>query len=142
MKSFWSKVTKTHTCWLWTGANNGKGYGRLYVGGKFVYPHRYSFKLHIGDIPTGMLVCHSCDVRNCVNPDHLFLGTSKDNTQDMISKGRLRSATKLSEHDVMRIRDLYASGTYSQAKLAQEYRCNQSQISRIVTSKRRKNVQV
>lgn len=87
---FLARVDKTDTCWLWTGATNGKGYGRLYADGAHVYAHRYSFETFVGPIPEGMVLCHSCDVRNCVNPAHLWPGTVKDNQQDMSAKGRGR----------------------------------------------------
>lgn len=79
-------------CWLWTGGlhGNGKssGYGSFGLGGKPVKAHRASFMLLKGPIPKGMSVCHKCDVRSCVNPDHLFLGTQRDNVLDMHKKGR------------------------------------------------------
>ena len=82
-------------CWLWHGGQNGIGYGVLKgAEGKFELAHRISYKLYVSCIPKGMLVLHKCDVRNCINPSHLFLGTSKDNTADMIRKGRARFPTK------------------------------------------------
>lgn len=74
-------------CWLWQGGLRS-GYGRLKVKGRLVTAHRLSYEVHIGPIPEGMLVCHTCDVRNCVNPAHFFLGTYKDNSDDKWNKGR------------------------------------------------------
>jgi len=83
-------------CWLWTGAANAAGYGRLYVWpeGKHQKAHRISYELHVGAIPDGMFVCHRCDNPSCVNPQHLFIGTRQDNVDDMNRKGRHRNQKK------------------------------------------------
>lgn len=85
---FWEKVWKTNGCWLWLGSSDKKGYGRISYKLKPVLAHRISFELHCGPIPEGMWVLHHCDNSACVNPKHLFLGTSLDNVRDMIKKGR------------------------------------------------------
>jgi len=74
-------------CWEWLASKDKGGYGRYHVG-NFLTAHRFSYWAFIGDIPTGMFVLHQCDNRGCVNPDHLLIGTQKDNAQDMINKGR------------------------------------------------------
>lgn len=96
---FWQRVDKTETCWLWTGDKYPTGYGRIKVNGKFKSTHRFSYELNVGEIPKGeghhgICVCHKCDIKSCVRPDHLFLGTMMDNMHDMIRKGR-----KIYTHD-------------------------------------------
>ncbi len=87
---FWPKVSVTAdtACWLWTGAFSSNGYGSIRIKQKGHNTHRIAWELMFGPIPAGMFVCHRCDVRGCVRPDHLFLGTSIDNIRDMMRKGR------------------------------------------------------
>ncbi len=93
---FWRQVNKTESCWLWTGPGSGpKGaYGGITINKKSLKAHRVSWELENGPIPDGLCVLHKCDNPKCVNPEHLFLGTKKDNTQDMIQKGRHYTKTK------------------------------------------------
>ena len=88
---FWEQTATGDGCWLWQGSRNNKGYGQLSKGGRSggsVLTHRYSWEIHNGPIPDGLCVCHRCDNPPCVNPEHLFLGTYKDNAVDRRDKGR------------------------------------------------------
>jgi hypothetical protein len=78
-------------CWLWMGATVQKGYGQLQIGGKFKRAHRVVFEMLRGQIPEGLNLLHHCDVPCCVNPDHLYPGTQKQNTADAIARGRFRA---------------------------------------------------
>lgn len=76
-------------CWLWTRSITKNGYGKLnLLSSGWEMPHRLSWQIHVGPIPQGMFVLHRCDVRTCCNPNHLFLGSAKENTNDMIQKKR------------------------------------------------------
>lgn len=90
---FWSKVNKTNNiedCWEWTASGRGNGYGAIKYKGKVIDAHRLSYILHFGDIKDSQIfVCHKCDNRKCVNPNHLFIGSHSDNMKDAYKKGRL-----------------------------------------------------
>lgn len=111
---FWSRVDKNGPggCWLWTGYKNERGYGLLsarHKGSRSYRAHRFSWELVHGDTAKGQFCLHKCDVRACVNPDHLFLGTNQDNMDDMRRKGRKAlgertNYTKLTDAQVRDIR--------------------------------------
>lgn len=128
--SFWSQVDirQPMDCWLWQGMKNHDGYGRMRHGNARTLTHRISYALVRGPIPEGMRVLHHCDVRDCVNPNHLFLGTQADNIRDMDAKGRRRPArgeghgrAKLNRAQALEIRassdsDTILAAQYSVAK--------------------------
>ena len=103
-------------CWEWQLTPNTKGYGTFTLETKRIMAHRYSYTIHKGPIPDGLLVCHSCDVRHCVNPEHLWLGTAQANSSDMQRKGRSVGGTAKGEkHGMSRLTaekamEIYTSG--------------------------------
>lgn len=82
-------------CWLWR--NNPNNYGHFMFNGKVYKAHRFSYEMYKGPIPEGLLVCHHCDTPGCVNPEHLFIGTLKDNAIDMVNKGRHKGSAHSGE---------------------------------------------
>ena len=128
-------------CLPWTGAVKQRGYGILMqTNGKAVKAHRFAWTRVHGAIPDGMLVCHTCDNRKCVNVSHLFLGTNADNMADMRAKerqarGERSGKSKLTAELVLIIRALYADGLFGQQALADMFDVSDSQINAIVLRK-------
>ncbi len=162
---FWRRVNKfgpepphvpgIGNCWVWTGAQLGKGYGSLRgIRQETVGAHRFSWYLATGVLPQWPIcVLHKCDTRLCVRPDHLFLGTRLDNSHDMVAKGRGRNGdvfrttppvgeksptAKLSNADVAEIREIYAAGGVTHRELAERYNVSRPHISGIITRSQRK----
>lgn len=123
-------------CWEWQyGLTDG--YGRFTFNNKIYLAHRYSYELHIGPIPNGLYVCHHCDNRKCVNPNHLFLGTHDDNMKDKLSKNRSAKGinhglSKLTNAQVLEIRN----SNESQINLAKKYNVTKTAICLIKNRKR------
>jgi predicted XRE-type DNA-binding protein len=138
---FWGKVKKTDKCWVWKATKHRTGYGMFGLDYTMLQAHRVSYQLTHGSIPEGMFVCHKCDNRACVNPAHLFLGTAKDNTEDMFAKRRARQLrerhwnSKLTEKSVKAIRRMWASGVFRQRQIAEEFGVDRAHISGIVNNK-------
>lgn len=146
---FWNQVKKLgdeiKDCWTWTGLWDKDMYGEFFVpiNGKTIHykAHQYSWKLYTGrNIPKGILLCHACDHPWCVNPHHLFLGTAKDNADDMKSKGRslageLNPQAKLTEIKVREIRELFLAGKHTKKQLSDLYGVTQTLIGRITSNK-------
>lgn len=141
----YEQVEKTESCWLWTGYLRNDLHGSLYYRGRNIYVHRLAWALENGDIPAGKCVCHHCDTPNCVNPEHLFLGTQADNVADMMEKGRDRTVARkgmnhgnatLTDGEVEAIRQAAADGE-EQRSIAARFGCAQSHVSRIVRGESR-----
>ena len=131
-------------CLIWTASIDRHGYGLFWAWGRTVRAHRVSYELHVGPIPPcdgphGTCVLHRCDVRACVNPDHLFLGTNADNMADKIAKGRMRvprgeahGRSKLLRSEVDEIRRRYALGEATQKELAIHFGLSQPHVHNII----------
>ena len=137
---FWDKVEKLGNesgCWLWTASVSNAGYGVFGVNYKMKTAHRISWALVHGPIPEGAFVCHRCDTRDCVNPNHLFLGNSVVNMRDKVSKGRQIKGegvvvSKLNPEKVRSIRREYRPGVVSFRMLAAKYGCGNGAIRDII----------
>ena len=149
---FWAKVDKSGECWEWTAGTYSTGYGQFWHGSGYGAAHRISWELHFGSIPDGLFVLHTCDNRKCIRPDHLFLGTKRDNAIDAIQKGRMRAIppgyttyrdewkrfgrdnanAKLTELDVVAIRDARENHTVPVAQLAKNFNVSERTIRRVI----------
>ncbi len=145
----WEKVDFSegvNGCWLWTATTRG-GYGIIGHERHCFKAHRIVYQLVHGTIPEGMLVCHHCDVRNCVNPAHLFIGSSSDNRIDAVRKnrhyktdGENNGNAKLTREQVLEIRKRYSTGDESISSLAKEYSITPPAMGRICKYQRWINV--
>lgn len=130
-------------CWTWRGMVNTNGYGRFSLADNHRLAHRVAFEMFIGPVPEGMVVCHSCDNRLCVNPFHLWLGTQADNVQDAVRKGRHRvpdtagernGNRKLDWEKVAIIRSMVAGGA-PKFLVARAFQVSPSTVGGIVSNK-------
>jgi len=148
---FWEKVEikDDKFCWLWTGGKYYNGYGQFLKGPNKIGAHRFAYELTHGEISDKkMLVCHKCDVRDCVNPNHLFLGTYVDNFKDMNIKGRRVNADSRGEKNgratinddiVINMRKLYKE-LNNIAAVARKFNVSETQTARIVKNQAWKHV--
>jgi hypothetical protein len=133
-------------CWLWRGLIRPDGYGGTSLDGKPQSAHRAAWILFRGEIGPGLLVCHKCDVRACVNPEHLFLGTYTDNARDREEKGRSmrgekNHSSKLSTEQVSRIKTVLAEDRMYVSEIAREYGVTPSTIAAIAKGTTWRHVQ-
>jgi hypothetical protein len=140
--AFENFVNKTEGCWNWMGSTKGKSrmkYGNFTFRGKELLAHRSSYVIYKGDIPEGMLVLHSCDVPQCVNPDHLWLGSYLDNQRDKMAKGRGK-VEKLNPDKVKELKSLMKSD-FGDTNLARKYGVSYQTIWAIRTGKTWKDIE-
>lgn len=140
------EVVTESGCWLWTSCLYPNDYGYLKCKDKSKLAHRISYEIYKGELKPEEIVRHTCDVRCCVNPNHLIAGTQKDNMQDMYTKGRRiqtgihNHMAKLTEKEVREIRSKYKLGSVTLEQLGNEYNVNFRTISQIVNYKRWKDI--
>lgn len=133
---FWRKVSKTDGCWIWIGSRDRKGYGRISINRAPFLASRVSWEIHNGQIPDGLCVLHHCDNPPCVRPDHLFLGTVADNSQDALNKGRVLRGerifgSKLHVEDVKQIKQLLREGHHYQWEIADMFGVTRKAVGEI-----------
>lgn len=128
-------VDRDTGCWLWNAHKDKDGYGRIQYAGKAWRANRIAWLIHHGDIQKGRIICHTCDVTACVNPEHLYLGTHKSNMRDKVDRhreapqqGEQNHFAKLSNVDVRNICAVYKLCSISQSSLATIYNVTQSAI--------------
>lgn len=132
----WSIPEPNSGCWLWLGGSTMAEYGIITIDGKARLAHRASYEEHRGPIPVGMLVLHRCDTPLCINPDHLFLGTHQDNTDDMRAKerqaaGERHGCVKITEAIVEKIAADLAAGSLSLVDISKRYSLSEQHIGNI-----------
>lgn len=142
------KVIRKEGCWDWKGHFDKNGYSQVHgYNGKRYVPlkaHRVSYEIHKGEIPKGKVVCHSCDNPRCTNPDHLWIGTSKENSEDEVKKGRSskgedRYNARFREEDIREIRKRLNDGV-TQTRIAKDYGVHLMTINFIAQGKTWKHV--
>ncbi len=132
-------VDPTTVCWNWTGKLMHHGYGRMELGGKQMYAHRASWAIHQREVPEGKILCHHCDNRRCVNPEHMYVGTAQDNSNDAVERDRLergahRYNSKLTAENVAEIRTLFS--VKSDIEIARQFGVHDATIYNIRKGKR------
>jgi len=130
-------VVQDNDCHEWQSTMHRDGYGKFWLNGGQIQAHRASYLIHCGEIPRGAWVLRKCDNRKCVNPEHLYLGDSKQNSHDRTNRLRYGCRSGLTTEDVNTIRAIYGTGRYSQTKIGVMFGVDQTHISNIVRNKKR-----
>lgn len=129
------KFLKTNGCWIWNAATRTTGYGAFRFNGKTMTASRVSYLLYKGEIQDGMHVLHSCDNRLCVNPDHLFLGTNKDNVEDRKIKNRRVGRLKIVDSEKQsEIKSLLESRNHSYRNISKITNVSRDTVRRIANN--------
>jgi hypothetical protein len=144
-QKFKDKYIKANNgCWIWTGTKGSNHYGMILHNGRHMLAHRVSYELFIKKPPQNMVVCHKCDNPSCVNPDHLFIGTTRDNIRDCMAKGRKvnydrhgerNPSAKLTAKQVEEIRDNYEPFKTPRKLIAKQYGVSLPLIDKILSGK-------
>ncbi len=139
---FWSRIDESDDCWQWLGTIKNeppRNYGQMHYRGRSWMAHRLAWTFRFGPIPEGLQVLHTCDNPECVNPDHLWLGTQADNMRDRDEKGRMFK--RLEGTDVKSIRVLYETGTFTQYMLAEMFDVTRGTIGDVVNGRTWRNLE-
>lgn len=146
LKRYWDNVPvlSDEECWEWQGSRTTAGYGAIYYKGKLRYAHRLALEFKGEEIPDRYHACHKCDNPPCVNPNHLFVGSPKDNAQDKVSKGRhtfgeKHPNAKLTNAEILKIRDMAENGVFF-SDIAKIFNVSDSHISNTVARLIRRDI--
>lgn len=148
LRFFASFLKHQNGCWIWRKPFNKQGYGKIKIGQKYHFAHRYSWFLHYGPIPTGFFVLHKCDNPSCVNPAHLFLGTHVENMKDMRLKERQcrgveKPKAKLTPESVRKIRKLFvpSSRRFGASALGRMFGVSNTVVKMVIKGRIWKHIQ-
>lgn len=132
---FWRHVNKATEsgCWEWVGFKNNYGYGQFWADNRMVYAHRFSYELHHGKLCDGLFACHRCDNPKCVNPDHLFSGSAKENADDCSKKGRRPKSRGRFTDKIERLIRKECEAGVRQPTIAKEFNISIKTVQRIAS---------
>jgi|SRR5687767_15862575 len=128
-------IVDENGCHIWQSTIKRDGYAQFWMDGKPQKAHHVAYLLFKGKVPVGAWICHTCDVKHCVNPDHLYAGTPKDNVGDMHRRLRFWGRRKLTDEDVKAVFEMRARGL-SQTDISSIIGINQPNVSKILRRER------